>query len=249
MQVRLLLRQRSRQTRKDQKTKQPSQIDCDKDHQVVSQDDKTLKGTLRVHSCHASRFGRKPSRLSNVGGKFSSLVNDRCKTRGVNDKYQLQFVQTQGGIGYTDFTYTLPCEKARHQIVIDSLKDACKDKDLVDTITEQNQPDDDDSSSESDEAAVTKGTKATQASKSTAAPTQKATAAPTQKATAAPTEKATAAPTTQRRQLPQQHRRRQLLPRRRQLLLQHRSNSCPGTQWYSCPNRHKKATTRPGSYG
>ena len=130
-----------------------------------------------MHSCHASRFGRNPTRVSNVRAKFSSLVHNHVKTRGVNDKYDLQIVQTQGGNGYTEFTYTMPCDKARHQVVIDSLKDACRDKDLADTITKENQPDDDDSSSESDEAAP-KGSKATEA---TAAPTQKATAAPTHK--------------------------------------------------------------------
>ena len=208
---------------------------------MVSQDDKTLKGTLRVHSCHASRFGRKPSRLSNVGGKFSSLVNDRCKTRGVNDKYQLQFVQTQGGIGYTDFTYTLPCEKARHQIVIDSLKDACKDKDLVDTITEQNQPDDDDSSSESDEAAVTKGTKATQASKSTAAPTQKATAAPTQKATAAPTGKSNCCTYNAKGDsYPNNTEGDSCSHGEGNCCSNTEGNSCPGHTMVQLPERHKK---------
>ena len=216
---------------------------------MVSQDDKTLKGTLRVHSCHASRFGRKPSRLSNVGGKFSSLVNDRCKTRGVNDKYQLQFVQTQGGIGYTDFTYTLPCEKARHQIVIDSLKDACKDKDLVDTITEQNQPDDDDSSSESDEAAVTRERKQHKHPSLQLLRHKRPQLLRHKRRQLLPRKKQLLHLQRKRRQLPQQHRRRQLLPRRRQLLLQHRRQQLPRPHNGTAARTTQKATTRPGSYG
>jgi len=67
-------------------------------------------------------------------------------------------VKTAGTSSQTEFHYECPCEKARQQQVISSLKDACKQKDFVDTCTKENQPDDDDSSSESDEGTTKAGT-------------------------------------------------------------------------------------------
>jgi len=58
-------------------------------------------------------------------------------------------VKTAGNKTETEFHYELPCQKAHQQSVIDSLKDSCKDKDFIDTCTHENQPDEDDSSSES----------------------------------------------------------------------------------------------------
>ncbi|CAF5121735.1 unnamed protein product, partial [Rotaria sp. Silwood1] len=60
-------------------------------------------------------------------------------------------VKTAGDKTQTEFHYTIPCDKSLHQTVIQSLKDSCKEKDFIDTVTEENQPDEDDSSSESDE--------------------------------------------------------------------------------------------------
>jgi len=167
-----------KQTTKSGKTlkpSKPSNIDCDKDHQVVAQDDKNINGVLVVKSCHATRFNRKPSRCSNVGNKFGSLLNTRLSKQGIKDLFNVKIVKTVGDKKQTEFHYTVPCDKSRQKTVMDSLKDACKDKSLTDTVTNENEPDDDDSSSESSEET----TKATQ--KATAAPTQKATAAPTTK--------------------------------------------------------------------
>ena len=148
-----------KQTTKSGKTlkpSKPSSIDCDKDHTVTVKDDKNLNGVLVVKSCHATRFDRKPTRCTNVGNQLGSLVNARLAKLGVKDKFDVKIVKTAGDKTQTEFHYTVPCDKSRHQTVIDSLKDACKDKALTDTCTHENQPDDDDSSSESDEV-TTKG--------------------------------------------------------------------------------------------
>ena len=129
----------------------PSQIDCDKDHKVTVKDDKTLTGTITVKNCHGTRFARKPSRCTNVGTKFSTLINTRVAKLGIKDVFNLNIVKSTGDKTQTTFQYTLPCQKAKQTQVITSLKDACKDKELVDTCTRENQPDADDSSSESDE--------------------------------------------------------------------------------------------------
>jgi len=133
------------------KPSKPSTVDCDNDHKVTAKDDKTLSGVLVVKSCHASRFARKPSRCNNVGDKLGSLLNDNLAKLGIKDKFNVKIVKTAGTNSQTEFHYECPCEKARQQQVINSLKDACKQKDFTDTCTKENQPDDDDSSSESDE--------------------------------------------------------------------------------------------------
>ncbi len=138
------------------KPSKPSGIDCDKDHKVTVQDDKTLSGVLVVKSCHAARFNRKPSRCTNVGNQFGSLLNTRLNKVGIKDQFNVKIVKTLGDKKQTEFHYTLSCDKSRHKTVIDSLKDACKDKNLTDTVTKENQPDEDDSSSESSEEATTK---------------------------------------------------------------------------------------------
>ncbi|UJR38625.1 hypothetical protein I4U23_031291, partial [Adineta vaga] len=180
------------------KPSKPATVDCDKDHKVQAQDDNTVTGVIRVGGCHATRFARKPSRCGNVGGTLTNLLHGRLNKLGVKFTDKVQIVKTAGDKKATEFHYKLPCGKAQQKQVIDSLKDTCKDKDLHDTVTNENQPDEDDSSSssESDEKKTT-GAKASQKPAS-AAPTQKpASAAPTQKpASAAPTQKpATAAPT------------------------------------------------------
>ena len=149
------------------KPSKPTTIDCDNDHKVISQDDKNVQGVLRVQSCHATRFERKPERTTNVGNQLKSLLNQYVSKRGVKDQFDLSIVKTSGDKTYTEFTYTLPCNKDRQPIIIDSLKDACKDKTLTDTVTNENQPDDDDSSSESDEDVLSHTTKATQGTKGT----------------------------------------------------------------------------------
>jgi len=148
-------------TSKSGKTVKPSKsssIDCDNDHKVTAQDNKTLSGVLVVKSCHASRFARKPSRCTNVGDKLGSLLNGNLAKLGIKDKFNVKIVKTTGTSSQTEFHYECPCEKARQQQVISSLKDACKQKDFVDTCTKENQPDDDDSSSESDEGTTKAGT-------------------------------------------------------------------------------------------
>ena len=124
---------------------------CDRDHKITAQDDNTVTGVLVVRSCHATRFARKPSRFANVGNKFRTLLNGRLNQKGIRGDFPLHIVKVAGDKKQTEFHYTLPCQKAQQQTVIDQLKGTCQDKDLVDTITNENQPDDDDSSSESDE--------------------------------------------------------------------------------------------------
>ena len=136
---------------KPRKPAKPSTVDCDKDHTVTVQDDKTITGVLHVKSCHSGRFVRKQSRCSNVGGKFSTLVNNRCGKLGIKDKFDVKIVKTPGDKTQTSFYYSVQCDKTHHKDVINSLKDACKDKDLIGTVGDQNQPDDDDSSSSSEE--------------------------------------------------------------------------------------------------
>ncbi len=153
----------TKQSGKTLKPSKPSDIDCDKDHKVTVQDDKTLNGVLVVKSCHAARFNRKPSRCTNVGNQFGSLLNNRLDKVGIKDQFNVKIVKTLGDKTQTEFHYTLSCDKSRQKTVIDSLKDACKDKTLKDTVTKENQPDEDDSSSESDE----KSTKPTPATKKT----------------------------------------------------------------------------------
>jgi hypothetical protein len=138
------------------KPSKPTTVDCDKDHKVTVQDDKTVSGVLVVRSCHATRFQRKPTRCSNVGDKLTSLLNVRLAKLGIKDPHSVKISNTLGNKQQTEFHYTCPCEKAKQQAVIDSLKDSCKDKDLTDTLTNENQPDDDDSSSESSEETTTK---------------------------------------------------------------------------------------------
>ncbi|CAF4345797.1 unnamed protein product, partial [Rotaria sp. Silwood2] len=133
------------------KPSKPSTVDCDKDHKVTVQDDKNINGVLIVRSCHASRFARKRSRCTNVGNKLGSLLKNQLEKVGVKGQFPVNIVKTSGDKTQTEFHYTLPCDKAQHQTVMKSLKDTCKDKDLIDTITTENQPDEDDSSSESEE--------------------------------------------------------------------------------------------------
>src|ERR1700722_871561 len=110
---------------KSRKPTKPSEIDCDNDHHGTAKDDKTVTGTLVVKSCHSSRFARKPSRCSNVGDKFSSLLNDKLAKVGITDKHNVKIEQTTGDNTQTVFHYPCPCEKAHQQAVINSLKDAC----------------------------------------------------------------------------------------------------------------------------
>ena len=147
----------SKATTKSGKTlapSKPAQIDCDNDHKVTVQDDKTVSGVLVVKSCHATRFARKPSRCSNVGDTFTSLLNDRLAKLGIKDKFSVKILQSTGDKTQTEFHYQVPCDKSRQQNVIDSLKDSCKDKTLTDTCTHENEPDDSDSSSSSEEVTV-----------------------------------------------------------------------------------------------
>jgi hypothetical protein len=182
----------AQQPAKNTKPSKPSEFDCDKDHKVTVQDDKTVSGVLVVKSCHATRFNRKPSRCSNVGNHFGSLVNSRCGKAGIKDQFNLKIQKTVGDKTKTEFHYTLSCDKSHQKTVIDSLKDACKDKTLQDKITNENQPDENDSSSESDEKTTAKATPAKVTQKETPAPTP---AKVTQKETLAPAP-ATQKPTT-----------------------------------------------------
>ncbi len=128
-----------------------------------------------MKSCHAARFNRKPSRCTNVGNQFGSLLNNRLDKVGIKDQFNVKIVRTIGDKTQTEFHYTLSCDKSRQKTVIDSLKDACKDKTLKDTVTKENQPDEDDSSSESDEKSTkhpVADTKSTIATKSTPATKQ-----------------------------------------------------------------------------
>ncbi|CAF4781132.1 unnamed protein product, partial [Rotaria sp. Silwood2] len=140
----------------------PSTVDCDKDHKITAQDDKNINGVLIVRSCHASRFARKRSRCTNVGNKLGSLVKSRLDKVGIKGQFPVNIVKTAGDKTQTEFHYSIPCDKSQQQSVIQSLKDSCKEKDFVDTITAENQPDEDDSSSESEEEtterAITKET-------------------------------------------------------------------------------------------
>ncbi|CAF4120378.1 unnamed protein product, partial [Rotaria sp. Silwood2] len=145
-------------TQKALKSSKPSTVDCDKDHKVTAQDDKNINGVLVVKSCHATRFARKPSRCTNVGNKLGSLVKNRLDKVGIKGQFPVKIVKTSGDKTQTEFHYTIPCDKSQQQTVIQSLKDSCKDKDFVDTITEENQPDEDDSSSESDSGSAERST-------------------------------------------------------------------------------------------
>ncbi|CAF4094129.1 unnamed protein product, partial [Rotaria sp. Silwood1] len=136
------------------KPSKPSTVDCDKDHTVTAKDDKNLQGVLVVKSCHATRFARKQSRCTNVSNKLGTLLKNRLDKAGLKGQYPVKIVKTLGDKTQTEFHYTIPCDKSQHQIVINQLKDTCKDKDLIDTITAENQPDEDDSSSESDDETV-----------------------------------------------------------------------------------------------
>jgi len=118
---------------------------------VKAQDDKTITGVIVAKSCHATRFVRKPSRFANVGNKFGALLNGRLMQKGIRGGLPMKIVQVAGDKQHTEFHYTVSCEKSQQQVVIDQLKATCKDKDLVDVITNENQPDENDSSSESNE--------------------------------------------------------------------------------------------------
>ncbi|CAF5069655.1 unnamed protein product, partial [Rotaria sp. Silwood1] len=133
------------------KPSKPSTVDCEKEHTVTAKDDKNLQGVLVVKSCHASRFARKPNRCTNVGNKLGALLKNRLDKAGIKGQYPVNIVKTLGDKTQTEFHYTIPCDKSQHQSVIQSLKDSCKEKDFIDTVTAENQPDEDDSSSESDE--------------------------------------------------------------------------------------------------
>ncbi len=173
------------------KPSKPATIDCDKDHTVSVQDDHTITGVIKVQSCHASRFQRKDSRCNNVGNTFGSLLTNGLNKAGVTGSYNVNIVKTLGDKDQTEFHYQCPCEKEHQQVAIQQLKEACKDSDLTDTITNENQPDESDSSSESDEDSMEATTvKVTQ--KETPAPT---TVKVTQKEV--PQTKATVAPTKQ----------------------------------------------------
>jgi hypothetical protein len=180
----------TQKTGKTLKPTKPAEIDCDKNHQVSVQDDKNINGVLTVKSCKSSRFVNNPGRCSSVSTKFSSLLNGRLAKLGLNDQFNLNIVKTAGNATCTEFRYTLPCDKSHQTTVITSLKDACKDKDLADTVTEEKQQEEGESSSESSEEATIKPAlpKVTQKesieTKPTAAPA-KSTAAPI-KPTAAP---------------------------------------------------------------
>ncbi|CAF3326927.1 unnamed protein product [Rotaria socialis] len=133
------------------KPSKPSTVDCDKHHSVRAQDDNNLRGVLVVKSCHAARFVRKPSRVTNVANKFQSLLADHLSSRGVKGHFPLQISKVLGNTTHTEFHYTVPCVKSHHQTVIASLKTACKEAAFIGTITQENQPQDDDSSSSSEE--------------------------------------------------------------------------------------------------
>ena len=172
---------------KDKPTK-PSTIDCDKDHTVTVKDDNTISGVIKVGSCHATRFQRKPTRCGGVGNTFGSLVTNGLNKNGIKGAFNVNIVKTVGDAKQTEFHYECPCAKANQQAAIAQLKEACKSKDLVNSCTSENEPTDSDScSSESDEHT----TKAGQTGKPTEKPTQK----PTEKGSEKPTDKATQKPT------------------------------------------------------
>ncbi|CAF1392550.1 unnamed protein product [Adineta ricciae] len=183
-------------------------LDCDKTHQIVAQDENSITGVFTVHSCKASRFTQKQSRCTSLGSKLSSLVTDRVAKTGDKKPCSVNIVKASGTSTSTEFRYTLPCEKSRQKAVIDSLKDACKDKNFADTITNIKQKEQgESSSSESDEnnKSPSKPVKVVQTEQpkttTTAKPTEKPTTAkPTEKPTTAkPTEKPTTVKTTPRK--------------------------------------------------
>jgi len=153
----------------------PSTVDCNNDYTVKVEDDNTITGVFVAKSCHATRFQRKPSRCSNVGSKLTSLVGNRFTKLGYKDSVNIQITQTSGTKQQTEFRFKFPCQKSHQQSAIEQLKDVCNDKDFIDTITNENQPDEDDSSSSSESNETTR--------KSTAAPTttQKQTSTQTTK--------------------------------------------------------------------
>ncbi|CAF4157403.1 unnamed protein product, partial [Rotaria sordida] len=133
------------------KSSKPSTIDCDKDLKVTSQDDTGITGTFVAHSCHGTRFNRKSARVDNVATKLNSLLKDKCSKAGVKDNLNLKIPKVSGDKAKAEFTFHLPCEKSKQKTVLDQLKASCKDKQFIDTVTNENQPEDDDSSSGSEE--------------------------------------------------------------------------------------------------
>ena len=158
----------------------PVQLDCDRDHKVNIQDDKNIRGVFSVRNSKFSRFQRRPERGSRVGMQYSSIVNARLARAGIKEQHTVNIVKTSGDATYTEFEYTVPCSKSNQQTVINTLKDACKDKALTDTLNQEQERGGDDSSSESHEHVKPQ--------------TQKPTAATTQKATEKATERATTKP-------------------------------------------------------
>ena len=119
---------------KDKPTK-PSTIDCDKDHTVTVKDDNTISGVIKVGSCHATRFQRKPTRCGGVGNTFGSLVTNGLNKNGIKGAFNVNIVKTVGDAKQTEFHYECPCAKANQQAAIAQLKEACKSKDLVNSCT------------------------------------------------------------------------------------------------------------------
>ena len=97
----------------------------------------------------------KPSRCSSFGSRFSSLLNQQLVNKGIANKYNVNVVNVTGNANQTEFRYTVSCEKSNHNTIIAELNNACSDKGLSDTLTQQKQPDLDESSSESEEGGQT----------------------------------------------------------------------------------------------
>lgn len=120
---------------------QSSTIDCDKDHQVSAKDDNTLSGVLIFRSCYAARFERNSSRYRNISSTMTSLLADRLQKLGFNDTYNVNIISTSDHEQETYFYYQVSCGEAEQLVVIEQLKSVCKDKNLTDTVTYENQAD------------------------------------------------------------------------------------------------------------
>ncbi|CAF3825740.1 unnamed protein product, partial [Rotaria magnacalcarata] len=117
----------------------PPTVDCDKDHTVKALDDNTLSGVLLVKYCDATDFAAKACRAKNVAKRLQSLLGAHLNTQRVQGQFPCKINKVVGNTTQAEFHYTVPCAKSQQAAVIASLKNICKDPQLINTIIHENQ--------------------------------------------------------------------------------------------------------------
>jgi len=117
-------------------SKTPCEIDCQKGHKISSQGD-LIVGVLIVKKCASKQFAKGSSNLQAVAKQLTLLVNRQLAKKAVKVLQKVQFVKVIGDKTQTRFHYMINARKEFHDELKAALSIVCKEKELRETIDEQ----------------------------------------------------------------------------------------------------------------